>query len=1209
MANEHLKRRPTHRGNIRKWTLSFWMKNSDIAQGYTAIFGAGDDDGSPTNVYNEIYFSGSQIGINLDKASDPDNYALSTEPVLRDPHAWTHVCVLFTDQGDNANTRIRFYFNGSLVQNGTSTNLQTTEFSFFNDPDYVFYIGSRVQQDAGTNTFKGEFFDFYLVDGATLEPETFGYFKNKVGYQSNGNAESIDQSAGIWRPRLPKSVKETINRKGGFGQNGFYVPLNDASNFGADFHCTPNSIVKLKGETDPQPRNGAPDTTDSYVSELRDDPYAADLVLAIPGISGGQSGGYGDYSADIKGSGSNKTVTRSGDAQVAISQSYYGSALDFADNTSKLEIANNTDFQIGDGNDFTIELWVKRDRDNVNEVLIGNFENSSPRRAFIFELRPNNLVRFEWTTNGSSGTSLDTPTNSVPLGQWTHLAAVRYGDVITVYVNGVPTAVSHGVGTIYTNTVDPLRIGIMNANGDQQFNGQIQDVRFYRTAKYKGGFDIVKPFTPVGIETGRLRPDTCINNFATLNPIYEWNSGATNSVTFSEGNLFAQSAINDKVAQANMAFRTGKWYWETRIYNDEMVGIGVAGGSLGNYPGNNYNGLSYHKGGSVYTEATAAAYGAGWSSSEYHIIGCAADMDNNIMYWHVDGTWANSANPSAGTGGNPIGAGSNISLARSLITPSWRVRSASATEQVHVNFGQNPTFGSLVAVNRNRANASSSNWHQSSNGGNHVDWTVSADGTNLQVSVPAGNYARAWLLASEGTLDPKKKYLISFDYVSGPANLGVASANSGASIDYLTAVDGSVSPNGLSAGNRYSFEFQGDSFAFTGFQIATYEINDIIVSEITEGYTDTSGKGKFAFEVPTGFKALCDDNLSDESGIDPGDHFKINLWQGNGGFKNIYTGFEPGLVWIKPRDLTDNHVVFDVARGVGRTLYVNDNGTEAAPTVARSVHFGETGYNVTTWNNLNNPGNKYVGWAWKAGGPPVANNDGSIQTQISVNQTAGFSCGTYTGDVANTHTIGHGLGKIPHVVIVKERNANSGWAFYHHSMGNTKVMYLNVTDDAYTETGDTASWNATDPTDTVFHVGKNGATNDNTLVFYAWSEIPGYSKFGSYQGRSNDNGTFVYCGFKPAWVMIKATNLDPSAWIIVDSARDPHNPCTQKLCADHNGQENTSNPAGITSNDNHVDLLSNGFKLRKNNTWTNNSAYNYVFMAFAESPFSSAPAK
>ena len=174
MANEHLKRRPTHRGNIRKWTLSFWMKNNDIAQGYTAIFGAGDDDSTPGNIYNELFFNGSQIGINLDKSSDPENYFITAEPVLRDPHAWTHVCLLFTDQGDNANSRIKFYLNGSLVQNNTSTSLDATEFSFFNDPEYVFYIGSRVQQSAGTTTFKGEFFDFYLVDGATLEPETFG---------------------------------------------------------------------------------------------------------------------------------------------------------------------------------------------------------------------------------------------------------------------------------------------------------------------------------------------------------------------------------------------------------------------------------------------------------------------------------------------------------------------------------------------------------------------------------------------------------------------------------------------------------------------------------------------------------------------------------------------------------------------------------------------------------------------------------------------------------------------------------------------------------------------------------------------------------------------------------------------------------------------------------------------------------------------------
>ena len=259
------------------------------------------------------------------------------------------------------------------------------------------------------------------------------------------------------------------------------------------------------------------------------------------------------------------------------------------------------------------------------------------------------------------------------------------------------------------------------------------------------------------------------------------------------------------------------------------------------------------------------------------------------------------------------------------------------------------------------------------------------------------------------------------------------------------------------------------------------------------------------------------------------------------------------------------------------------------------------GFTLGTSGGVNASGDDYVAWCWKAGGPATTNNDGSRTTQISVNQTAGFSIGTYTGDVANTHTIGHGLGKVPAMIIVKERTGNSGWAVYHKSRGNTKVSYLNYTDAEYTETGDTSSWNATDPTSSVFSVGKNGATNDNTLVFYAWAEIAGFSKFGSYIASGNVDGPFVYCGFKPAWVMIKPVTF-ASNWIIMDSSRGPVNPDLGWLYPDGNYAEDTGSSR-------YCDFLSNGFKIRISGTGLNSTNNTYIFAAFAESPFQTANAK
>ena len=125
---------------------------------------------------------------------------------------------------------------------------------------------------------------FFMVDGQALTPDVFGFNKDGDGYISVGSTQTTDFRPGQWVPKSPRTIKSEINRRGGFGVNGFYLPMNDSSNFGADFHTTPNSIIKLKGEDLPQPRNGAPTTSDAYVSQLRSDPYAANLVLAVPGI-------------------------------------------------------------------------------------------------------------------------------------------------------------------------------------------------------------------------------------------------------------------------------------------------------------------------------------------------------------------------------------------------------------------------------------------------------------------------------------------------------------------------------------------------------------------------------------------------------------------------------------------------------------------------------------------------------------------------------------------------------------------------------------------------------------------------------------------------------------------------------------------------------------------------------------------------------------
>ena len=736
--------------------------------------------------------------------------------------------------------------------------------------------------------------------------------------------------------------------------------------------------------------------------------------------------------------------------------------------------------------------------------------------------------------------------------------------------------------------------------------GYIQDLRVYKNiAKYEGGFDVTKPYTPVGIENWRQVSDTCKNNFATLNPI------DNNSGVISNGNLtYGDDGSNDwNNSRATIGASSGKWYWEMRPDEiNQVICASIAGPAgndstngarLGYLPGQSDDaGVTYYDDGKLYhadNQNTGGAWGAAYFEGD--IIGIALDMDDSggKVWFSRNGSWQASGNPS--TGSNP--ARNNLKTYADTWFPISGTYFANTTQTF--NFGQNPTFSNIAALNKNRINSSTADsvWHQSSNTGTHVDWTVSSGGTELDVAVPNGSYARVKLRSADGTIDPKKTYLLSFKYTTGPANLGVNNDQG-----YMTAVDGSAAPNGLSSGNFYSFVIHGTSEVFiTGFTGSTYALDNVIVSEIDECYTDDSGKGKFHYQPPTGYLALCEDNLPTPAIADPGDHFKTVLYRGDGNNGHSITGvgFQPDLVWLKERTSTSSHQWHDSVRGAGNVLISNVTNTESySATYLYSLD--SDGFTLGTSGGVNASTDDYVAWCWKAGGPAITNNDGSRTTQISVNQTAGFSIGTFTGDVANTHTIGHGLGKVPAMIIVKERTGNSGWAVYHKSRGNTKVSYLNFTDAEYTETGDTSSWNATDPTSSVFSVGKNGATNDNTLVFYAWAEIEGFSKFGSYTGNGSADGPFVYCGFKPAWVMFKQTN-DANNWHIADSSRKSINPVNMVLRANLSNAESANN----TSFD--IDFLSNGFKLRSTNDELNENTSSYIFMAFAESPFQTANAK
>jgi hypothetical protein len=340
------------------------------------------------------------------------------------------------------------------------------------------------------------------------------------------------------------------------------------------------------------------------------------------------------------------------------------------------------------------------------------------------------------------------------------------------------------------------------------------------------------------------------------------------------------------------------------------------------------------------------------------------------------------------------------------------------------------------------------------------------------------------------------------------------------------------------------------------------------------------------------------------------------VYAGNGAansftVQTISTQFTPDLLWIKNRTSGSAvHILVDVLRGNNSLSTNNANGDEANGNQALISN----GYTVTeaygAGNIAFNPnltGYNYVGWVWDAGSSTVTNNSGSISAQVRASTTAGFSVVTYTG-AGSGQTVGHGLGVAPKMIIVKWRaNATTGeyWAVYHSELGGAnKYLSLNTTNAVGTAT---TIWNNTNPTSTVFSVGADNWTNKSstTYVAYCWAEIAGFSKFGSYTGNGSADGTFIYTGFRPKYIMMKLTSSAGGTWCIVDTSRNTYNTAQNTLIADGSDAEFS----GSSTASAYADIVSNGFKLRTSNGGTNGNGSTYIYMAFAENPFKNANAR
>ena len=376
--------------------------------------------------------------------------------------------------------------------------------------------------------------------------------------------------------------------------------------------------------------------------------------------------------------------------------------------------------------------------------------------------------------------------------------------------------------------------------------------------------------------------------------------------------------------------------------------------------------------------------------------------------------------------------------------------------------------------------------------------------------------------------------------------------------------------------------------------------------------TDANGEGLFQYAVPTDYVCLHSGNMSDPT-IGPGqseqadDNFETVLYAGTGSTQSTTGIFQPAFTWIKARDGAGSgrqHMLFDAVRGATKNL--RSHLTNAETTVSTSLtSFNSDGFTIGSDSDVNTNGENFVAWNWKAGtafsNDASATGVGSLDSAGFVNQAAGFAVIGYTGTIQSGETVAHGLGGTPEMIWAKNRDSSANWVVFTKDLTADRTLYLNLTNG---ENNSGTTWG--NHTSTVFGVDDDPQSNGDgdATIAYLFRSIEGYSKVGKYTGNGSTDGTFVYTGFRPAWIMVKEIGAS-GYWMIQDNKIYPFNDGdTRSLAPNDTGTEST-----ISNRGNEMDILSNGFKMRASTGDFNASGSAHIYLAFAEAPFKFANAR
>jgi hypothetical protein len=686
----YLSRTPGTAGNRKTWTWAGWVKASRLGT-YRGIFEGYTGSPALANRTSLQLANSDQIDVLFDNTSSGH---LKTTQVFRDPSAWYHIVFACDTTQATASNRFKIYINGSQITTFATATYPSQNYDTGINTTQAHYMGRVV------DPLYADFYlaDIHFIDGQALTPSSFGE------YDTNN----------VWQP-----IEYTGSYNVGVGAvNGFHLPFSDnstAAALGTDTSSngndwTPNNLSNLTGgPTSVAAAQGALplyNTTDTYGTVkgtgTRTDSNSSSIVLAVPmdGTNNGTT--FTDESATIKGSGIAKTVTAFGNAKTITAESkYYGSSADFAaDGTDYLEVPHSSDLNLNSATNWTVEAWVYVDTNRTYNYFVSKGRSTSREWAIA---TTSTTVRFYWSTNGSgSGDQTVAISHVVPIGKWNHIAVVKSSSTITIYVNGV--AIGSGSFTSgYSGTL-PLYVGrFADYTGiSHSLDGKINDLRIYNgVAKYTSNFNPPSSTQNATVAAGNdslvdsptngSQEDTgvggeVVGNYCTWNPLAKGSS-----TTLSNGNLDMSSGASWQSVIGTLGVTSGKWYWEQTMTTNQYSYTGICNQKFFNFntqwPGQTINSWSYltssglakndQAGGSeVSVTLTVMPSGGG-------TLGFALDLDNQKLWFALNGTWMGSGSPNPATG--TAAAFTNL-ISGDTYFPCADVYTASAV----FNFGQRP---------------------------------------------------------------------------------------------------------------------------------------------------------------------------------------------------------------------------------------------------------------------------------------------------------------------------------------------------------------------------------------------------------------------------------------------------------------------------------------------------------------------------------------